>query len=1025
MAGTRKDTTAISEKGSFARSVPDEHNEATVPDEAVHIPGYDARLQFDPQDAQRALRKVDLLILPPIVLCFCFLQFDRSNIGNALTDSLRQDLHVGNAQVNLAQTLFTVGFVLTELPFNMISKRIGPERFLPVTMLLWGVVTWTQVFLRNAAGLYACRFLIGALEGGYIPGFALYISKFYTNQELAFRYSIFWAANGFAGALGGPLSIGLLSLGGRGGLAGWQWLFLVEGVLTCFLGVVAYLYLPHNAANPKSFFGKSWSVFTPREASILVTRVLRNDPTKALRHGRPVLPSHILETVSDWRLYGHLVAALLSMVMISPMNTYAPSIIKSLGFTSLQANGLNSVGSICALVWSVTLAYSSDRLQERGLHIAAGYLWGAVGLLWLALAPTSVAKWVLYGIKGGVVWTQMGMGSAQAISAAWLTSKMEDYKRPVALAAYVMSIQLANFPGNQLFRSQDAPRYKHGLLVAAACAIAATAVILVWKLLYRLFDEDSFDSDSSQSSPVQQRSGFRDKHHRANRACPDSRISKLERTVAALIDRLDAQSNEPGTATTVIRARSDQGAPVERNPAPVILIREAATDAGLSPPGQFGSLPGNASDVISAGLVTASTSHSLLKLFRIHYGRWVRFSKDTSLDRLLSKVRRSPLLLCSVLLIAVRHTTQELADELAPRLFHEAKSLAAKALLVVPQTVEHFQALLILSLWSTTVGQQPLSIDGWLLTGYALQQGFASACFPGQSKLRQGGNAEQSDVDAQCLWNHLCVAHLQYCVGTRRQTMLRQEHVDRCSLLVETGSLQNYEARMVAEVKLYWVMYTKCCPQSGEVDVRDCKVALRNWKTEWAGLFDEPRSHLLQMGFHFAHLLAYYHSARSPQSLTDASLILEMVDLAGTIMNLAMDTTDDRTRHLTDHIYHIITFSALTLCRLVQMYESQLRIANVDVDGLDRLVMRLVTWLRSIGLSCHVARLLSDVVSSQFQKLRPNGVPDEATADATMYSTIPVLDASPLPSNAGFYPDLIGSELFDMDEGITSWPQWS
>ncbi|KAJ4153173.1 hypothetical protein LMH87_009673 [Akanthomyces muscarius] len=475
----------ISEKGSFSRSLPDEHKEVTVVDETVHVPGYDATLQFDTREARRAVRKVDFFILPPIVLCFCFLQFDRSNIGNALTDSLRKDINVGNMQVNLAQTLFTVGFVITELPFNMISKYIGPERFLPITMFLWGTVTWSQVFMKNAAGLYACRFFIGALEGGYIPGFALYISKFYTNQELAFRYSIFWAANSFAGALGGPLSIGLLSLRGQGGLKGWQWLFLIEGVLTCFLGVVAYLYFPHNAARPKSLFGKSFSIFTPREASILVTRVIRNDPTKALRYGKPVLPSHILDTFSDWRLYGHLVAALLSMVMISPMNTYAPSIIKSLGFTSLQANGLNSVGSICALIWSVGLAFSSDRFQERGFHIAVGYLWGAIGLLWLALAPTNVAKWVLYG---GVVWTQMGMGSAQAISAAWLTTKMEDYKRPVALAAYVMSIQLANFPGNQLFRTQDAPRYRYGLLVAASCAIAATGVILVWKLLYRLFD---------------------------------------------------------------------------------------------------------------------------------------------------------------------------------------------------------------------------------------------------------------------------------------------------------------------------------------------------------------------------------------------------------------------------------------------------------------------------------------------------------------------------------------------------------
>ena len=94
--------------------------------------------------------------------------------------------------------------------------------------------------------------------------------------------------------------------------------------------------------------------------------------------------------------------------MISPTNTYAPSIIKSLGFSGLQANGMNSVGSVCALVLSVSLAYSSDRLRERGIHVAIGYFVGAAGLLWLALAPNSVGKWVLYGTL--LIPTSMSIG---------------------------------------------------------------------------------------------------------------------------------------------------------------------------------------------------------------------------------------------------------------------------------------------------------------------------------------------------------------------------------------------------------------------------------------------------------------------------------------------------------------------------------------------------------------------------------------------------------------------------------------
>lgn len=196
-------------------------------EESDNVSGHDGETSHTPGAVRRSVRKVDLCILPFIMLCFCFLQFDRTNISNALTDTLRTDINIGNQDINLAQTLFTVGFIITEIPFNIISKCIGPERFLPTTMVLWGMVTWSQIFIKNVSGLHAARFFVGALEGGYIPGFALYISRYYTNRELGLRFALFWASNSIAGALAGPLAIGLLSLRDRGGLAGWQWLFLV------------------------------------------------------------------------------------------------------------------------------------------------------------------------------------------------------------------------------------------------------------------------------------------------------------------------------------------------------------------------------------------------------------------------------------------------------------------------------------------------------------------------------------------------------------------------------------------------------------------------------------------------------------------------------------------------------------------------------------------------------------------------------------------------------------------------------
>ncbi|KAK4948613.1 hypothetical protein LTR10_012617 [Elasticomyces elasticus] len=437
--------------------------------------------------------------------------------------------------------------------------------------------------------------------------------------------------------------------------------------------------------------------------------------------------------------------------------------------------------------------------------------------------------------------------------------------------------------------------------------------------------------------------------------------------------------------------------------------------------------PKQHSDVISAGLVSLSTAHSLLSLFHVHYGRWVKFTDDISTEALLLQVRRSPLLLCSIFLIAVRHTAQELANRVAPTLFEEAKRLVASSLLVVPQTFEFFQAALVLSLWSTTIGQVPLSVDSWLLTGYALQQCLASPLFNEVLQTDSRLAINHKHHNALCMWNHLCVAHLQYCVGTRRQALLTRSQVEQCLRILDTNNVTNFEARMVAEAKLYWIVYEKC--SGSQVNVADTKAALKAWQEDWAALFDEPRAQFLQMGFNFAHLLAYCQSLKSARAVMRSSVLAEMIERSRLIINLAMDTTDERTRHLTDHIYHTITFSALTLCRLVHTYESKLRAANHDIYALDALVFRLVSWLRSIGLPCHAAHILGDVVSAQFKKLRPNfqQEPIYATGSTPKRShegTVMDHPTLPLPDDVAFqFPDFIGSELFNLNDD-TSWPQW-
>ncbi|KAK5941078.1 hypothetical protein PMZ80_006355 [Knufia obscura] len=742
------------------------------------IPGYDTAFKWTLSEERQAVRKCDLLILPFIMLLFCFLQFDRTNVANALTDTLREDVRIDNTEINTAQTLYLVGFIMTEIPFNMISKAMGPERFLPITMFLWGIVTWSQIFMNSASGLYACRFFVGALEGGYIPGMALYISKFYTNQEIGLRYACFWASNNIAGALSGPLSIGLLSLRGRGGLAGWQWLFLI---------------------------------------------------------------------------------AFLSMVMITPMNTYAPSIIKGLGFSGLQANGMNSVGSVGALVFSISLAYSSDHLRERGIHITIGFLVGAVGLLWLALAPSQVSKYVLYG---GVVVTQTGMGSAQGLNAAWLTSRMEEHKRPIALAAYVMCIQLAGFPGAQLFRAQDAPRYRFGLIVAASCTIAAAFV-------------DGVPVPLLENAP--QLDGI------------NQRLQRLEASISTLVDRLGNKLDEPSHQPAATQAPTRDGS-MEVDVAPVMLIQDAATQSGMT---ATSTADQHSATWSNKPLEPAEISHLLLLLVIMH-----------KMLRLLTEPGSMSTM------AAVRHTADEYAT---------------------------------------------------------------------------------------------------YCVGTRRIAILDGGKINACSRLLERCSrseLTNFEIRMVAEVRLYWIIYKQCMEIADE---RATEASLSVWKQEWAELFDEPRAQFLQMGYYFALLLTRNHSARRRKGGPSASDLDELLRIITSILHLAIDTADERTQHLTDHIYHIITFSALVLCRILHKYEDKLRHSH-NVESLHLLVSQTVAWLRSIGLSCHVAHMLARTIDVQHQKTLPT---DTNTPKDSLTYQDPIFDLS------FGYQEYLTADMFDIDADDT------
>lgn len=183
---------------------------------------------FDsPQEERRLLRKVDWNILPIPTLLYLLSFLDRSNIGNAKLEGLTTDLHISNDAYLWTLTIYFFGYVLFEVPSNIVLKRFTPSIWLPTLMIAWGIVGVCMGLVHNFGGLLGTRFLLGLTEAGLFPGVVYYLSMWYARHEQHYRISLFFSAASLSGAFGGVLAFGISKMKGIGGKAGWSWVRLL------------------------------------------------------------------------------------------------------------------------------------------------------------------------------------------------------------------------------------------------------------------------------------------------------------------------------------------------------------------------------------------------------------------------------------------------------------------------------------------------------------------------------------------------------------------------------------------------------------------------------------------------------------------------------------------------------------------------------------------------------------------------------------------------------------------------------
>ncbi|MCJ1392533.1 hypothetical protein MMC18_005401 [Xylographa bjoerkii] len=243
---------SASESPSSVYQSPEVKDETDIGKE---LPTHLAIVDSDLVDLEPALdraitRKFDTHVVPWLFGLWLLAFIDRSNIGNAKIDGLTTDLKLGGDTFNIALALFYVPYILVDIPSNWFLKAVGAGYYLPGLIIGWGIIGMCMGFVKSFAGLVVCRCLLGFFEGGLLGGMILYLSMFYRRHQLIFRMGLFYCAAPLSGAFGGLLATGLAEIS-HGGLNGWPWIFIVEGIITILFGVLTIFFLPDTPATSK------------------------------------------------------------------------------------------------------------------------------------------------------------------------------------------------------------------------------------------------------------------------------------------------------------------------------------------------------------------------------------------------------------------------------------------------------------------------------------------------------------------------------------------------------------------------------------------------------------------------------------------------------------------------------------------------------------------------------------------------------------------------------------------------------
>jgi ACS family tartrate transporter-like MFS transporter len=321
--------------------------------------------------ARSAIAKAARRLLPFLILCYAVNFLDRVNVGFAAL-AMNEDLGFSPSVFGAGAGIFFVGYLLFEIPSNLALQRFGARVWIARIMVSWGIIATAMALVGGETSFYVMRFLLGVAEAGFFPGIILYLTYWFPARERARIVSLFMAAVPLATLVGGPISGALLELHGVGGLKGWHWLFVVEGLPAIALGIAAYFFLDDKPEQARWLSG---------EERAALSHVLAEEEEATRATGYHALG----DALTRPRM---LVLALIYFCIVVGLygiGFWMPQVIQTFGLSPLRIGFLTVIPYFFASVFMVLSGAHSDATGERILHIALPLLLGAVAFAWSAM----------------------------------------------------------------------------------------------------------------------------------------------------------------------------------------------------------------------------------------------------------------------------------------------------------------------------------------------------------------------------------------------------------------------------------------------------------------------------------------------------------------------------------------------------------------------------------------------------------------------------------------------------------------